>query len=72
MAKMSNQGSSTATQTKEQKEAGERMALFPAGEDNGGVEVIFVKNDIWVVCGFSRFPLHKYKIRLRDYPFDLP
>jgi hypothetical protein len=47
----------TEAQTEEQKEARERMALFPVGEKNRdgveeGVEVIFVKGDIWVVCSF--------------------
>jgi hypothetical protein len=47
-----------ASQTKEQREARERMALFPhngvtaAGE--GSVEVLFVKSDIWVVS--THFP----------------
>jgi hypothetical protein len=41
-------------QTSEQKEARERMALFPVGDGNSGengdgVEVLFVKGDIWVV-----------------------
>jgi molybdenum cofactor synthesis domain-containing protein len=45
MDEMSKQHSSIATQTKEQKEARERMVLLPTGEE---VEVIFVKGDIWV------------------------
>jgi hypothetical protein len=53
MAEMSRHRSWTKEQTKEQREARERMALFPAGEgengEEGGVEVLFVKGDIWVV-----------------------
>lgn len=52
---MTKHRSWTATQTPEQRAARERMALFPKGvegkedEAEGGVEVLFVKGDIWVV-----------------------
>lgn len=54
MNEMTKHRSWTATQTPEQRAARERMALFPAGDPNkpegeGGVEVLFVKGDIWVV-----------------------
>ena len=45
-------------QTKEQRDARERMALFPVGngENGEGVEVLFVKADIWVVSPFTLPP----------------
>lgn len=54
MNEMTKHRSWIATQTPEQRKARERMALFPKGEDGkegaeGGVEVLFVKGDIWVV-----------------------
>ena len=60
MNEMSKHRSWTATQTPEQRRARERMALFPKGEDGkddaeGGVEVLFVKGDIWVVRLFFYF-----------------
>ena len=56
----------SAEQTQEQKEARERMALFPASvggaEEGEGVEVLFVKGDIWVVSyTFRPFSLEPSK-----------
>lgn len=59
-----------AEQTQEQKEARERMALFPASvggaEEGEGVEVLFVKSDIWVVSYTFR-PFSRTVKKEKDY-----
>ena len=49
MLEMSRNRPWISTQTEEQKTARERMALFPSK-----AEVLFVAQDIWVVCPYSR------------------
>ena len=60
----------SAEQTQEQKEARERMALFPASvggaEEGEGVEVLFVKSDIWVVSYTFR-PFSRTVKKEKDY-----
>ena len=49
MATMIRSRADIQNQTAEQREARERMALFPSK-----AEVLFVAQDIWVVCPYSR------------------
>ena len=46
MAEFGKRRYNFSQQTKEQREARERMALFPSGDN---VEVIFTAEDMWVV-----------------------
>lgn len=45
MTEMSRHRADIMTQTDEQRQARERMALFPAN-----AEVLFIAPDVWVVC----------------------
>lgn len=67
MNEMTKHRTWTAEQTPAQREARDRMALFPLGDPNkpegeGGVEVLFVKGDIWVVRLSLSSLLHQCKV----------